>query len=250
MSFALKDKPKMDFKKPEGIKSVQISKLSGKLPSKSTPESLITSDIFASFSVPTEVDNSFYQTQIDTRNNKKPNAYCPTDFVKEVTFYNPKSEIADFLNWQSEIISWFNGLSPEKVTELNLGAEVRVGAPSEEESELCKAEFADNLLEVVILDYMQNDVIPKGLFKLTANAEAEAGIEKVEFFLNDEMKVADTSAPFEAELRVPVGFNLGQKFTVRAKVIDRNGYSKNDELELVTGEKAESEVEEPVLTEG
>ena len=247
MSFALKDKPKSDFEKPKGIKSVQISKLSGKLPSKSTPENMVTTDIFASFSVPTEVDNSFYLTQIDTRNNKKPNAFCPTDFVKEVTFYNPKSEIPDFLNWQSEIISWFNGLAPEKVSELNLGNEVRVGSPLEEESELCRADFADNLQEVIILDYMQNDVVPKGLFRISANAEAEAGIEKVEFFLDDEMKVADTSSPFEAELRVPVGFNLGQKFKVRAKVIDKNGYSKNDELELVTGERAEAE--EPVIVE-
>ena len=237
MSLALEDEPKVDFVKPKGITSVQISKLSGKLPSQNTPESMITTDIFASFSVPTQVDDSFLQTKVDIRNKKKPNAFCPPDFVKDVTIYNPQAEIPGFLNWQSEIVSWFSTLDEEKSKELNFGENVIIGAAPTEESELCKQEFAAKFLDVMILDYMNGDVIPKGPFTVTTSAEAEAGIEKVEFFLDDELRATATSAPYTAELRVPVGFRTGRTFKVRAKVIDRNGYSKNYVLELVTGDR-------------
>lgn len=243
MTFALRNSSKVNFAKPEGITSVQISKLSGKLPTSNTPANLITSDIFASFSVPKVADDSFYKMSVDIRNNKKPNAYCPADFVKEVTFYNPKAEIEGRFNWQAEIVGWFNGLSPEQVTGLNLGENVVIGSPSEGESELCNPAAANKFLDITILDLNDGDSIPTGTFKISTTPEAEAGIEKVEFFFNDELIQTVTSGPFEAEIRVPVGFKEGRSFTVKVKAIDKNGYSKTKSIELVTGAESASNEE-------
>ncbi len=236
MSFALKDAPKVNFARPEEIKSVSISKLSGKLAGENTPANLVTTDVFASFAVPKEVDNSFYKASVDSRNNKRPNAFCPPDFVKELTFYNPQAEIQGRFNWQAEIISWFNGLTPEKVKELNLGENVVVGSPVEEDSELCTPELANKALEISFANLAEGDVVPKGPFTLEASVEAEAGVEKVEFFLNDVPATVATSAPYTADMRVPIGFKVGREFMLKAKVTDKNGFTKEQFIKVKTGE--------------
>lgn len=236
MTAALKDAPKVNFARPEDIKTVSISKLSGKLAGENTPANLVTTDIFASFAVPKEVDNSFYKVSVDTRNNKRPNAFCPPDFVKEVTFYNPQAEIQGRFNWQAEIISWFNGLTPEKVAELNLGENVIVGSPVEEDSELCTPELANKALSITFVDLFEGDTIPKGPFTVEASVEAEAGVEKVEFFLNDVPSTVATSAPYRAEMRVPIGFRVGREFMLKAKVTDKNGFTKEQFIKVKTGE--------------
>lgn len=236
MTIASNKQPKVNFEKPEGIKSVTISKLSGKLAGANTPENLKTNDIFASFSVPKEVDDSFYKTSVDIRNKKRPNAYCPAEFVKEVTFYNPKAEIQGRFNWQAEIISWFEGLDEEKLAALNLGENVMVGAAIEEDSEMCDPNLANKFLDITVLDLIEGDTIPRGLFTVNTSVEAEAGADKVEFYFNDELAQTVTSAPYQAELRVPIGFRPGRDFRVKVRVVDKNGYSKEKSIRLVTGD--------------
>ena len=47
MTYALHDLPKEEFKKPTGVYSYNISKLSGLLATKDTPEDMVKSTIMA-----------------------------------------------------------------------------------------------------------------------------------------------------------------------------------------------------------
>jgi membrane peptidoglycan carboxypeptidase len=238
MTYASKGMPKVNFEKPTGITSVTVSKLSGKLAGENTPENFRINDIFASFNVPKEVDNSFYKAKVDTRNNKIPNSFCPEDVVKELTFYNPQAEIQGRFNMQAEIISWFQGLAPEAVAALQLGANVVIGAPIMEDSELCNPELANKFLDITIFDLENGMIIPKGAFSVETSPEAEAGVERVEFFINDLLFETKSAAPYNANLVVPVGYQTGKEFSVRVKVYDKNGFSKEKKVDVVTGEPA------------
>jgi membrane carboxypeptidase/penicillin-binding protein len=59
MEKALKDSPAEDFPIPEGIKQETVSKYNGKLISSLTPTEAQITDFFASFAIPTEVDDSY-----------------------------------------------------------------------------------------------------------------------------------------------------------------------------------------------
>ena len=236
MTFALSNKPKVDFLKPNGIKSVAISKLSGKLPGANTPDDMITTDLFASFNEPTEIDDSFSRVVVDTRNNKLPNEFCPQEYVKEVTYWNPRAEIPDFMNWQGEIIAWFNSLDEEKLKALNLGENLKIGKPLDEVSELCNSDFADNELTITVKNPVYGDKVKSGLLDVETEAFAEAGISKVEFYINDELEYTTEFSPFHGKVKIPSLPN-GSSVRLSAKVIDSNGYSKTDIVELAVDNK-------------
>ena len=53
-----------EWVKPEGIKEVAVSKASGKLPGPDTPSDMIATEVFASFSVPTEIDDAYQKVEV------------------------------------------------------------------------------------------------------------------------------------------------------------------------------------------
>lgn len=255
MNFAHRklELPRVEFEVPRGLKTVQISKYSGLLPSKYTPESMVSSDIFTSFSVPTEIDNAFSIRVSDTRNGKIPNEHCPAEFTKEVTYWNPKP-VEDRFNWQAEIISWIRDLDEldekegeEKRTALGLSDTFAIGTPIEEESELCKPEYAENAPSIKIVSHNNKDTVKPGAVKVTAEVDAPSGVEKVEFYFEDALQQAITEEPFTGTIRVP-GLKLGSTFNVRVKVFDIHGYTDEQSIKLTVGERDALTIED--LNEG
>ncbi len=237
-----------EFKKPDGIKSVQVSKYSGMLPSKHTPQAMIASDLFSSFSVPTVVDDSFSVAVADTRNQKLPNEFCPAEFVKEVTFWNPRP-VADKFNWQSEIFGWLANIEDETKEKLGLTETVVYGSLIDEVSELCRSDFADSAPTIVSVSPPGGSTVPKGILEVTAEVDAPNKIEKVEFYFRTSVNDTVTEAPYNGNVRVPPGLKTGEKFDVTVKAIDENGYSDEWVIELKAGKKASVEVEEEATSE-
>jgi membrane peptidoglycan carboxypeptidase len=237
MNFAHRqlDLPKTAFEVPRGLKTVQVSKFSGLLPSKYTPENKVVSDLFSSFSVPTEVDNSFSVRVSDTRNGKIPNDSCPEEFVKEVTYWNPKP-VEDRFNWQAEIIAWIRELDDETKEGLDLSETFAIGTPIDEESELCKAEYAENAPTIKIVSHNDGDTVAPGALKITATAESVSGVDKVEFYFRDALQQTITEEPYIGTIRVP-GLRVGSSFEVTAKVFDIHGYTHEETISLKAGER-------------
>ena len=84
-----------EWVKPEGIKEVAVSKASGKLPGPDTPSDMIATEVFASFSVPTEIDDAYQKVEVETISNLLATDYSPEEFVVEKTYRVHKSILAD-----------------------------------------------------------------------------------------------------------------------------------------------------------
>ena len=240
MTEAHKDLPAEWLAQPKGVTSVQVSKLSGKLPGKYTPEGLIVADLFPSYGVPNETDDTLAVLTVDDRNNKLPNQYCPEDHVKELTFWNPKSIKPGFMNWDAEILEWYGGLKDmpeEEKAKINLAVPdgITIGNWFEEESELCKKEFAEDAPTVDLSSYNGQEV-PRGKVDIEPDFEARAGVDRIEYYINDAFQFRSVEAPYTGNVRISPALKNGKTVVLKVKVFDTNGYSGTAEATLVVGE--------------
>jgi membrane peptidoglycan carboxypeptidase len=238
MTKALEGLPTEPFPEPEGIKHVQISRASGKLPGPETPTSMITTDVFASFSVPTEQEHLFVRVKIDKISGKLATEFTPEDAVQEVLFQNYEP-IADMLNWRNEIRAYFAGKSSTSDT-----GEIRVGLPPTEYDDVHTATSASNKPVASITSPSSQSEVAKGNFTVETDISAANGIEKVEYYIDDKLVYTSTTAPYTGFLRVTNFMQTGTNHLIVAKVIDALGYSSQSAIEVRIVEESENSTEE------
>jgi membrane peptidoglycan carboxypeptidase len=251
MTEALKDMPSEPFPEPEGIKHIEVSKVSGKLPGPNTPSSMIIEEIFPSFSVPTEKENLFFTVEIDKISGLLATEFTPEDAKIQVTYQNYEP-IADMLNWKEEIKSYYQGTSGEE-------GGIMVGMPPTEYDNVHTAETAKNAPQVTIINPVSQSIVEKGHLTVELSIDSTYGIEQVEFYLDDQKEYFTTSAPYKGFLNISKFMEDGSRHLIVAKVIDAMGYSSQSAIEIKVGggeddeakneEKEKKELEEPKVEE-
>lgn len=232
MTKALEKMPDEKFIEPEGIKHISISKASGKLPGPNTPASMIISDIFASFSQPTETDNLFFKVKIDTISGLLATEYTPAETTKEVTFQSYQ-DIADMFNWNKEVANYFGSrqsTTPEG--EVPPEGEVRAGAPPTEYDNVHTPETAAKAPSITILSPVSQGSVSTGLVDVEVQVSAPNGTARVEFYIDDQKRYFTTTAPFTGKLLIPRSMLTGSKHLIVAKIIDALGYASQSAIEI------------------
>jgi len=200
---------------------------------------LINEDWFLPDFVPTDPDMSFYQAVVDERNFKLPNEYCPQRFVKPLTFFdNTQAEkytprlVADR---QAEIAEWFMTLDQESRDKLQLGDNIAIGKPIEESSDLCSRALASNHLSLEVTNMADGFYLNYGVNAIEVNVSSQAGVEKVEYLLNDEVQYTNVTAPYNGSVRVPRVLPTNSPLKVTVRLIDTNGYMRELNLNTKVG---------------
>lgn len=242
-----KDDPIVGFEAPSTVKKLKFSKLSGNLPSKNTPANMIGEDYFMPELTPVEVDNSYYKSTVDVRNNKKTNKYCPDIFVKQVTFWNHKDAETfspeNVLNLRhSEILNWFNSLTPQERGEFNLGEGVVIGYPIDEVSDNCKRSFAERSRNLEIINIDDGTSYPAGEVRVELKANAASGIDKIEFYMGDSLQYTAKDGQTFGFVRLSPALQDGTEQNVRVILYDTYGYSVEDQVEIMKGEREETKL--------
>jgi membrane peptidoglycan carboxypeptidase len=257
MKNALSDKPASDFEVPEGLERVKVSKLTGKLPGPNTPDHLIVEEVFTSFSVPTEVDDSYSIVKIDSRNNKLANEFCPEKFTKEMGFIELHA-IAPFPTWEEGVMEWME----QKAAELFSGVEctgeegeecetkdlgdILIGIAPTSTSELCTEENLEDKPEITIKSPKDEAEIEIGsTLKINVKIKAPNGIEKVEYYLDDQYKYSTSDAPYTGTIRLPKGEEGSNIHLITVKAIDDFGYSSEESIQIITTEEDDEDEDEP-----
>lgn len=104
MLEALKDTPIEQFDKPDGIKTVTVDAISGKLPTQYTPET--RTDIFADYAVPTDYDNVHIPVKIDSQTGLPATDLTPPDQITTEVYNVLHSEKPNSPNWENPVIAW------------------------------------------------------------------------------------------------------------------------------------------------
>lgn len=230
---ALADRPTAAFEVPDGIIHETISKLTGKLPGPNTPEDQLITEVFASFSVPTEIDDSYTEAKIDTRNEMLANEYCPEQFVENKNFL-VMHDIAPYETWEEGAQKWLSE---------NMGTEVDgtiLGIPPIVESELCTKDREEEKPEIKIRDPKKNDQIPVGSnLRVNVKVNAKNGVEKIEYYLDGQFKYSEDEAPYTGIIRLPKGVGKA-KYELKAVAYDKYGYTGEDTINIVTVNEEDS----------
>lgn len=224
MTEALKDLPAEAFPEPEGIKHVEVSKASGKLPGANTPAGMTIEEIFPSFSVPTETETLFFKVKIDKVSGLLATEYTPEDAVLEVTYQNYEP-VADMLNWAQEIREYFGGVEGGE-------GEVRIGMPPTEYDNIHTAETAASKPVISIVNPGSNTSHPFGSLQVEVDLEAPNGVSTVEFYFDDEKEFFTTLAPYTGFINISRFVSDGSRHLVVARVIDDLGYSAQSAIEI------------------
>lgn len=235
MSAALKDKPNEDFPVPEGIRQVMISKATGKLPGPNTPADQQKLEVFASFSVPTEIDDSYVEAEVDTRNNKLSNEYCPEDYVSKKTFLN-LHDIAPYPEWEKGAQAWIQGHMGEKS-----GPDTILGPPPTTVSELCDPQKASRKPDIIISYPSAGDTIASGSnLMVKVSVSAANGIDKVEYYFDGQYKYYSNTTPYDGVIRLPKGETGTRRHIITVKAIDKYGYASENTIEIKTSDSGSS----------
>ncbi len=213
MTEFLKDKPDEAFPRPEGIKEVTISTLTGLLPSENTPPDKLRTEIFASFAVPTEVEGSYVKANIDMRNNLLANEFCPAEFVEARVYQIHSDPLANDI-WKNGVNQWYGSKGDES------------GAPPTTISPLCVKEQLENAPTVSIFSPSAYQTIEGSSVDVVVKFQAPNGVKEVTYYFDNTPRAVRSSAPFEyATIKIPKYAKPGTAYEIKAVVKDQYGYS-------------------------
>lgn len=234
MSKVLNRLEPTEWQRPAGIKEVAISKASGKLASENTPADMVTTEVFADFAVPTEIDDAYVNVKIETVTDRLATEYSPENVVEERSYRVHKE---DWSNWQSDIDAWVATQEGEKQP------------PTESAADIHNAETAGNIPEILITS-------PSSLASIDGNerlhdiiveiVDEGNGVDRVEYYIDDDLSYTSPKSPYDGVIVLPFNVSTGSIIEVTAKVVDQYGYSSESTIQLrvTTGEDEEEEPEE------
>ncbi len=116
MDFAHANLSVKNFKIPEGIVQRSVSKLTGKLASETTPLNQIVVETFLDSTVPLEIDDAFIEIEVDTVSGKKPTKLTPDSAIVKKKFVNLRSERDYDPEWEKPVRAWLKRFSSTNST--------------------------------------------------------------------------------------------------------------------------------------
>lgn len=247
MKEALKDQPNEAFPVPEGIKYVAVSKANGKLPGPNTPADMIVTEKFASFGVPTEVDDSFVSYNVDKISGQIVGEGCPKDMVEQRSFITHKA-IVDRENWQAGINAWVEGMR-KRAEESGEGTGIFYTLPPTEECKAPTDEEKIRLPEVEITSPDNFSEVAPGKLDVSISTIVPNDIYEVYFYFDDQMQYSTKEAPYVGKLRISETHTEGSSHSIRVKLYDKKGYYTESTIAVKIGSGGDIIAEDPPANE-
>ncbi len=221
MEFAHKDRENKDFTKPEGMKWVRVSSISGKRPSEYTPADKIQNEIFADFNLPSEIDDSYKKVEIDAVTGLLASDECPKDAREMKTFVNYHSVRPDIEAWETPVREWV------KKNFEDLG---------EAPTEYCTIKEGDPRLskpKIFISSPSNGGLVGAPGVGIWVEISSENDIKSVEYYFDGEYVGASNSYPYKGT--ISLDYPEGSVHTIQAKVIDEYYNTDTDTVEVEIG---------------
>ncbi len=223
MVEATKDDPRTPFDKPEGIKWVKVSEKTGKLPSEHTPEDVVKTEVFASFSVPREYDTSYHLVKVDKVSGKLATEFTPEAAVEEKPFFEHHAILPDNANWEEAVRKW---------------------AKENDQDEPVPTEYDD--VHTAETMHVKPSILissPKSLSTVSApivgvwpEINSKAGVSHVEYYWDGELKDTATNPPFKGTIQISKKeAKKGSEHTIKAIVFDSLYRSSQSSVEVKVG---------------
>jgi len=218
METALANTPNEQFSQPDGIQDVTVDKLSNKLPTQYSPETL--TDIFAYWQVPKDYDDIHIRVKVNKINGKKATDLTPASLTEDRLYTNIHSEKPDYPNWEGPVLAWARAAGLENFP------------PKEEDDMYSSADKSP----IVSITSPQNNANLTGNVEIKASASAAYQIGSVEFFIDNISIATDTISPYSVVYNMN---NLSNgSHQIKAVATDHNGASSQNEITVNVAKSA------------
>lgn len=207
MKNALDGTPNEEFNKPKGIQDVTVDRLSNKLPTSNSPDTI--TDIFASWQVPKDHDDIHVTLRVDKFSGNLATDDCPDQFTETKTYTDLHSEEPDKPNWEG----------PVRAAAAAMG--ININYPPKEKS--CVGQSGKPSIRITSPG--NNSTVSSG-FTISTDASSPVGIRKVDFSVDGVYIGSDTGSPYS--IKTP-DLSAG-KHTISAVVTNDTGLSASDQI--------------------
>ncbi len=219
------------FAVPEGIVQRSVSKLTGKIPAETTPADQIVVETFAKWAVPLGVDDAFTTLTIDAASGLLPTEFTPESALTTKTFVNLHSLQPGNPAWETPVQEWLVRQSNNEESEFKFEFE----PPPTELDNVHTAETARFQPSISIVSPISGSTTRKGAIGVWVDVSAGSGVEKVEYYRDDELVATATAAPWKGTVVIPVRASTGDRFLITAKVYDKLYYADTSSVEIIVG---------------
>ncbi len=234
--------PKKLYNEPKPLEVRQVNKYSGKIASPLTPPKLVREEVFASFSIPTQLDDSVKLIEIDKVSGRPATEYTPFYArTRKYALTGLHSIRPDMPNWENPVQEWVE-THPKFMTSLGVimdedPKESRVfnqltsrlaNSPDDVHNRFTQ----QNAPEIKILSPRNNGVLSPGQVEVTVEVSAKYGMKAVEYYFDDQLVTDSTRFPWTGVFEVPNSIALGTKHILRAVAIDELFHASEQEIEV------------------
>jgi len=249
---------KRSYPEKTPLQTRKVNKLTGKLATEFTPASVTREEVFASFSIPTELDDSIREIEIDTRTGTRAREFTPY-YAREKKFILTKiSDVRpDLSNWELPAQEWLKK-HPAFLTSLGLlyeessSEQILPEIPDSPEQLKRRSELrrktilmqknaAQSKPKISILSPQKNQTVPQGRGEIQVQIASTSRIKAVEFYVNGELVSDAESYPWSGIWNI----QEEKKYRIKAVAIDENGQFGETEIEVMGG--ASRQTFEPVI---
>lgn len=214
--------PKVDFDKPDGVITPQISTLSGEFPTECTPVAFRRADVFLKEHAPKLQDPACQKLAIDKVTHLLASEECPADAQEEGSFIVAHSLLPDrWPQWEEGVRKWVDEQmklwysSPD-----HSGALIPMPiAPTEK----CTLERTPGRLDKPTINIVvpaPNGSATYPTFAPKVKIESKAKVLSVQYSIDDAIVATVDAEPFTRVLRVPRGIAESGTHTLTAELTD------------------------------
>ncbi|HEY5714591.1 MAG TPA: penicillin-binding transpeptidase domain-containing protein, partial [Candidatus Gracilibacteria bacterium] len=228
----------------------RINKYSGKLASDLTPPQLMVEEVFATFALPTDIDDSVKQIEIDKISGRPANEFTP-HYAKTLKYALDLNSIKpDMPNWQNPVKEWLEK-HPRFVT--SLGSIMDQASDDEDANPTELSRWDTRLLgsdEKLLRDDVHNSYtkangpkvqivsprngssIAPGPIEIKITHSAKFGMKGVEFYLDDQLVDETKLPPYIGRFEIPEKAAMGSSHVIKILALDRLLQASQDEIEV------------------
>lgn len=213
MTKALESTPAEQFNRPSGISEVTVDKLSNKLPSTYSTDKI--TDIFASWQVPTTLDDIHVVAKIDKLTGKLATPGCPSAYTQDKLFANVHSEFPDRPNWEAPVLA--------------AASELGISVNSISNETACSNVATTTTKAAIKIISPKNNSGTTDSVVIQTQVVNVTGTAQVTFYLDNKKLQTVTSEPYALQIS---GLSLG-RHRVSVNLVDQAGNSATDSIDVI-----------------
>ena len=234
MIEAHKNISSQDFKRPDGVKQILVSRLSGKLPPENMPQKFLFKELFAPENIPTEECDNIRFIEIDSVSQKLPNDFTPPEALEKKAVLQFHSFFPDWDNWEKPIKDFLKNYQDVITKKFEIEDEILLEIPTEID-DLHNENSKNNSPKISFVSPINLGTVVPPKITCLLDFYAKNGFRSIQFFWDQKPVGMFLDSKEYFEIRVPRS-DVNSEHVLRVEILDQLFFKESMEIKVKVGE--------------